>query len=122
VRPRSPARSRFLGLWTAGWLAVLLVLGIVRFGDPAVQWPVLLVPTLWAAVALRPRHGTRAREEQPRRRRRPEPEPEWEPEPYDEDPVPYDEDPPPLLPGMRTDTVERPALRRPYDPREDDRW
>ncbi len=111
---RSRLSARFLGLWTAGWLAVLLVLGIVRFGDPAVQWPVLLVPALWALVALRPRRGMRARGEEPRRRPRPTTEPDWGPEPY--------EDPPPLPPGMRTDTVERPALRRPYDAREDDRW
>ena len=120
MRPRPAARSRFLGLWTAGWLALLLILGMLRFGDPAVQWPVLLVPALWALVALRPRRRTRALADEPRRRRRPEPEPEWDPEPYDPDP--YDPDPPTLPPGMRTDTVERPALRRPSEPGEDDRW
>ena len=130
MRPRSAARSRFLGLWTAGWLALLLVLGMLRFGDLAVQWPVLLVPALWALVALRPRRRSRARADEPRRRRRAGPPPEedadpYDPDPYDPDPYdtdPYDPDPPPLPPGMRTDTVERPALRRPHDPGEDDRW
>jgi hypothetical protein len=48
-----------LGLWTAAWLAVFLLIGLVWLGNPAVQWPVLLIPVLWAAVALRPR-GPRA--------------------------------------------------------------
>ncbi|HYH26164.1 MAG TPA: hypothetical protein VD834_12495 [Blastococcus sp.] len=112
MRPRSPARARFLGLWSAGWLAALLVLAMLRLGDPAVQWPVLLVPALWALVALRPRRGSRRSVEETRRRRRPEPS--WEPDQYDDDL-------PPLPPGRRTDTVERPALRRPYDPRENGR-
>lgn len=52
---RSPEQRRFLGLWTAGWLFVLLLAGVLRFGELHVQWPVLLVPVLWALVALRPR-------------------------------------------------------------------
>lgn len=52
---RDPRRARVLGLWSAGWLAVFLVAGMVRLGEPAVQWPVLAVPLLWALVALRPR-------------------------------------------------------------------
>ena len=100
---RSAAQARFLGLWSAGWLAVLLVLGMLRFGDPAGQWPVLLVPALWALVALRPRRRRQVTAEDPG-----EPEDVW---------PPYEEPPPPP-PGMRTDTVERPALRR----RDDDRW
>jgi hypothetical protein len=50
---------RFLGLWTAGCLAVLLVVGLVWVGDLSLQWPVLLVPALWALVALRPRRELR---------------------------------------------------------------
>ena len=54
---RDPQEARVLGLWTAGWLFALLLAGLLRFGDLAVQWPVLLVPVLWALVALRPRRG-----------------------------------------------------------------
>ena len=121
---RSPAQARFLGLWSAGWLAVLLVLGMLRFGDPAVQWPVLVVPAVWALVALRPRRRSRMPEVQrdpPRRRSEESEEPEefpWEDDGSDD--RPYDD--PALPPGMRTDTVERPALRRRQDPHEDDRW
>ncbi|RBY95153.1 hypothetical protein DQ237_15795 [Blastococcus sp. TF02-8] len=116
-----PSRARFLGLWTAAWLAVLLVLGMLRFGDPAVQWPVLLVPALWALVALRPRRGPRPAGARPERRpRRASRADEDDPGRYEdryEDPY---EEQPPLPPGMRTDTVERPALRRQHG--EDDRW
>jgi hypothetical protein len=59
---RGPEQRRFLGLWTAAWLFALLLAGVLRVGDLRVQWPVLLIPVLWALVALRPRR--------PRRRRR----------------------------------------------------
>jgi hypothetical protein len=49
---RSPQQSRFLGLWTASWLFVLLLGLLLRVGDVAVQWPALLVPVVWALVAL----------------------------------------------------------------------
>jgi hypothetical protein len=53
---RRPARQRrVLGLWTAGWLAVLLIAGLLWIGDLSVQWPLLLVPLLWALIAARPR-------------------------------------------------------------------
>jgi hypothetical protein len=80
---RDPRAARTLGLWTASWLAVLLLAGLLRLGDLSVQWPVLLVPVLWALVAVRPRRGARTR------------------------PRGWEEVPPP----GRTDTVERPALR-----------
>jgi hypothetical protein len=80
---RDARAARTLGLWTASWLAVLLLAGLLRLGDLSLQWPVLLVPLLWALVALRPRRGDRAR---PRG---------WEDVP---------------APG-RTDTVERPYVR-----------
>jgi hypothetical protein len=80
---RDPRAARTLGLWTASWLAVLLVAGLLRLGDLSVQWPVLLVPVLWALVAVRPRRGDRDRARG------------WENVPAPE----------------RTDTVERPALR-----------
>jgi hypothetical protein len=121
VSRRSSAQARFLGLWSAGWLALLLVLGMLRFGDPAVQWPVLLVPALMALVALRPRRGARtpgAERGPSSRRRREEPEEI----PWDDDsglPL-YDDRT--LPPSTRTDTVERPALRRRPDPSGDDRW
>src|SRR3954453_13721049 len=54
---RDPRESRILGLWTASWLAVMLVAGLLWIGDLSVQWPVLLVPLLWALIALRPRRG-----------------------------------------------------------------
>ena len=54
---RHPAEARLLGLWTAGWLFVLLLAGLLWIGDPGVQWPVLAVPVLWALVALRPRRS-----------------------------------------------------------------
>ena len=50
-----PGEARLLGLWTAGWLAVLLLAGVLWIGDPALQWPVFAVPLLWALVAARPR-------------------------------------------------------------------
>jgi hypothetical protein len=50
-----PREARTLGLWTAAWLGALLLAGLLRLGDLSLQWPVLLVPVLWALVALRPR-------------------------------------------------------------------
>ena len=85
---RDPREARFLGLWTAAWLAVLLVAGLLWVGDLSVQWPVLAVPVIWALVAARPRRQTRGR---PRG---------WE-----------------VLPPARTDTVERPAVYDPTDGR-----
>ncbi len=55
VERRSPEEARDLGLWTAGWLAVLLVGGLWWLGDLRLQWPVLLVPLVWVLVAVRPR-------------------------------------------------------------------
>ena len=54
ARPTA-AQRRVLGLWTAGWLAVLLLVGLVWVGDLSRQWPVLLVPLGWPMLALRPR-------------------------------------------------------------------
>ena len=117
MHTRSPARARFLGLWTAGWLALLLVLGMVRWGDPALQWPVLLVPAGWALVALRPRRSAGARRSAPPRRRHPIDDEldDWHREPR------TDAQPRWPAPGERTDTVERPALRRRPDGA-GDRW
>ena len=52
---REPREARALGLWTAAWLGALLLVGLLWLGDLSVQWPVLLVPVVWALVALRPR-------------------------------------------------------------------
>jgi hypothetical protein len=82
---RDPRWARLLGLWTAAWLFALLLAGLLWVGDLSLQWPVLLVPVLWALVAARPRRASRP------------PVAPWSP------------------PGRRTDTVERPALRRPGD-------
>ena len=49
---RTPQETRALGLWTAGWLGALLLAGLLWVGDLSVQWPVLLVPVLWAVVAV----------------------------------------------------------------------
>ncbi|GAB3356436.1 hypothetical protein GCM10027300_25700 [Modestobacter lapidis] len=54
MRPTAGQR-RFLGLWTAGWLAVLLLAGLLWVGDLSLQWPVLLAPVLGALVSLRHR-------------------------------------------------------------------
>ncbi len=99
---RDPRSARLLGLWTAGWLAVLLLAGLLWLGDLSLQWPVLGVPVLWALVALRPR----------RRRQRDEDDDDWEPIPPPDRSWQQDL-------GHRTDTVERPALRN-RDP--DDRY
>ncbi len=98
---RQPREARALGLWTAAWLGGLLLAGVLWVGDLSVQWPVLLVPTLWAALAFRPRRR-RALDDG------------WEPVP------PQDRSgwPGPEL-GHRTDTVERPALR---NRDRDERW
>jgi hypothetical protein len=55
VARRDPRAARVLGLWTAAWLAVLLLAGLLWVGNLGVQWPVLLVPLGWALVAVRPR-------------------------------------------------------------------
>jgi hypothetical protein len=52
---RDPRAARVLSLWTAAWLGALLLAGLLWVGDLSVQWPVLLVPVLWALFALRPR-------------------------------------------------------------------
>jgi hypothetical protein len=79
---RDPREARALGLWTASWLALLLLAGLLWLGDLSLQWPVLAVPVLWALVALRPRRSSG-----------------------------------PPSRGYRSDTVERPAVGRPPDPR-----
>jgi hypothetical protein len=53
VSRRTPRQARTLGLWTAAWLAVLLLAGLLWVGDLAVQWPVLAIPLLWALAAVR---------------------------------------------------------------------
>ena len=58
---RDAREARTLGLWTASWLGVLLLGGLLWLGDLSVQWPVLLVPVLWGLVALRPRRFRTAR-------------------------------------------------------------
>jgi hypothetical protein len=102
VSRRHPRQARVLGLWTAGWLAVFLVVGMVWLGEPAVQWPVLAVPLLWALVALRPRRAPR--------------DDAWDDGRYGDEGEDDDwppEDPPAV--GYRTDTVERPAVRPPWE-------
>jgi hypothetical protein len=81
---RDPREPRALGLWTAAWLAGLLVAGLLWVGDLSVQWPVLAVPLAWALVALRPR-GRRGGNDRGRSGER----------------------------SARTDTVERPAVHNP---------
>jgi hypothetical protein len=87
---RDPRESRLLGLWTAAWLGVLLLVGLLWLGDLSLQWPVLAVPVLWALVAARPRRRDR---NLPRG---------WEVRPA----------------PVRTDTVETPALRDRRDRRD----
>jgi hypothetical protein len=90
---RDPRESRILGLWTAGWLAVLVVAGLLWVGDLSIQWPVLAVPLLWAFIAARPRRQGDGRPARDRPRG-------WE-----------------VVPPARTDTVERPAVYDPTDGR-----
>ena len=74
MRGRTAREARTLGLWTAGWLGLFLLVGLLRVGDLSVQWPVLLVPVLWALVARRPRRPERRlREERRNRQDRPAP-------------------------------------------------
>jgi hypothetical protein len=56
---RSPREVRLLGLWTAGWLAVFLLIGLARVGNWPLEWPVLLIPAVWALVALSRGRGRR---------------------------------------------------------------
>ncbi len=49
---KTPQETRALGLWTAAWLGALLLAGLLWVGDLSVQWPALLVPVLWALVAV----------------------------------------------------------------------
>ncbi len=101
---RDPRSARLLGLWTAGWLAVLLVAGLIWLGDLSLQWPVLHVPELRALVALRPR----------RRHRYPDefgPEDDLDEDEDDWHPVPApDRSTWRPAAGYRTDTVERSAV------------
>ena len=55
---RDPGQARVLGLWTAAWLGVFLLAGLLWVGDLSVQWPVLAVPLVWALVAVRPRRSS----------------------------------------------------------------
>jgi hypothetical protein len=89
---RSPRESRFLGLWTASWLFVLLLGLLLQVGDVRVQWPALLVPVVWALVAL-----WRGRARRPAVRRPPEDDGFWPPE---DDDLP-DETPEPRPPPTR---------------------
>ena len=92
---RTAREARTLGLWTAGWLGLFLLAGVLRFGDLSVQWPVLLVPALWALVACRPRRPGRGLRED--RQDRWERHDRWE---RQDRPAP-----------ARTDTVEQSFLR-----------
>jgi hypothetical protein len=91
VSRRDVREARTLGLWTASWLAVLLLGGLLWVGNLAVQWPVLLIPAIWALVALRPRRSA------PGRARG------WEQRPA----------------PVRTDTVERPLVQNRPERRRD---
>jgi Flp pilus assembly protein TadB len=77
VARRTPREARVLGLWTAAWLFVLLLVGVVWLGDLWLQWPVLLVPLAWALVAVL--RGRRDRRPDPSEsRRRAPPEDRWD--------------------------------------------
>jgi hypothetical protein len=99
----TPRQARFLGLWTAAWLFGLLLVLLLWLGDLALQWPVLLVPVLWALVAARPREGRSAV--------RGDADEPWPPEPWPpEPPEPPRELPPtrelPWLPDVPRDRRE----------------
>jgi|1186.fasta_scaffold410050_2 hypothetical protein len=102
----SSRQSRILGLWTAAWLFVLLLVLLLRFGDIRLQWPALLVPVVWALVAL-----ARGRRRRPAVRRPHDDEEPWPPA-YDVPPPapPERRLPPtrelPWLPGVARDRDE----------------
>jgi hypothetical protein len=101
MSPRPAGERRVLGLWTAGCLAAALALGVTRLGDWSLQWPVLLVPLLWALVALRPRGARRPRDEH-----EDDTSSYWDaPDHWDDGEDPYRPEP------RRTDTVEAPWVR-----------
>jgi hypothetical protein len=52
VARRNPREARVLGLWTAAWLTVFLLGGLLWLGNFSVQWPVLLIPLVWGLVAV----------------------------------------------------------------------
>src|SRR4051794_3033702 len=100
---RTPRQSRFLGLWSAAWLLVLLLALLLWLGDPKLQWPALLVPVVWALLAWFRGRGSR-----PVRRPDDEPEPgapDNEPEPWapgdEAQPSPAEEPPQRPLPPTR---------------------
>ena len=97
---------RLLQLWTAGCLAVLLVLGVSRLGDWSLQWPVLLVPLLWALPALLPGRRVRAHREDVA-----EDVAEDDVPSYWDGPDHWGDDGDPYRPPQRTDTVEAPWVR-----------
>jgi hypothetical protein len=101
---RPTGERRVLGLWTAGCLAAALALGVTRLGDWSVQWPVLLVPLLWALVAVRPRKYARRRRVQDGGGHG------GAPPSYGDASDPWVEDEDPYRP-RRTDTVEAPWVR-----------
>jgi hypothetical protein len=109
---RPAGERRVLGLWTAGCLAAALALGVTRLGDWSLQWPVLLVPLLWALVALRPRRGTHRRgdelgyDEHGYDEHADDASSYWDaPDHWDDGEDPYRPEP------RRTDTVEAPWVR-----------
>jgi hypothetical protein len=107
---RPAAERRLLGLWTAGWLAVLLLALMLWLGEFRLQWPVLLVPVLWALVAVRPR---RRRDVEDGDVENEDGSSYWDgPDHWDDGENPYR---PPS--GGRTDTVERPSIRDERDRR-----
>ncbi len=128
---RDPRRAaRVLGLWTACWLAVFLVAGMLWLGEPSVQWPVLAVPLLWALVALRPRRRPAAEQRWDDELRDDErwDGDRWDDDRWDDDRWDDDQGDPddrghprssPDVPPGRTDTVERSSVRRPDD---EDPW
>ena len=58
---RTGREKRVLGLWGAACLLVFLLVGLLWVGDIGLQWPVLAVPLVWAAVAVRPRRSETSR-------------------------------------------------------------
>ena len=110
---RLPARARRARrLWSAAWLGVFLVAGLLVVGELPGEWLVLAVPLLWALPALRP-----VRDDVPAQPwERPPPAPWRAPqgEPYADGPLGAWEDEPP-----RARAADR--LRPPRDWAEDPR-
>ena len=55
VPPPAPHVNKTNPQWLVPTMLSLMVVGLLWIGDFSVEWPVMLVPVVWALVAVRPR-------------------------------------------------------------------